>query len=573
MMAAFALLSAHAFAQDAGNITSQVRQVELDNGLELLLVQRPGQPKIAAGWVARVGSANERPGITGISHLFEHMMFKGSPRIGTRDAALDDRLRGQLDEVREAMFDRERVLRAQVRRGETDSIAQAAASDDEMEALTARFQELIEAQRTNLIKDEFDQIYTEAGATGMNAFTNSDMTVYFINVPRNKLELWFWMESERLSRPVFREFYSERDVVFEERRLRTDSTPTGAEDEVFDSLFWRGHPYGWPVIGWPSDIAAITRAQAESFFDTYYAPNNVLMTLVGDFDEDAAIDLAQKYLGSIPAAEAPPPDIITLSTPLLGELTYRAEVEAPPSAYLAYRTTAFGGADDPALQVLAGVLSGDTGRLYKRLVLEEQVATSVRASADSLKYDGRFSVSASGKDGIAPDRLRSLLLEELQKVKETGISDQELEKVRNILVADRYRRLRDPFFVMVQLLYFEGLGGWEAMDSYYDRVLDVDATAVQSAAQKYLTADSEASRLYTRAPRDAPEDLELAGFDPQQRGMIDSLMQQLGGVPDEQLPDAVARLNAMREEAPSEAAPAIDYVLKKLRERTDAEGG
>ena len=125
-----------------------------------------------------------------------------------------------------------------------------------MKALKKEFDALIEKQRENLVKDEFDQVYTAAGASGMNAFTNQDMTVYFIRVPKNKLEMWMWMESERLSQPVFREFYSERDVVYEERRMRTESTPTGAQDEVFNSMFWRGHPYGWPVVGWPSDISA-----------------------------------------------------------------------------------------------------------------------------------------------------------------------------------------------------------------------------------------------------------------------------------------------------------------------------
>ena len=366
------------------------REVVLENGMRLVMVQRPGQPNIAAGWVAHVGSANERPGITGMSHLFEHMMFKGSPRIGTRDAALDSEIQSELDRVRTQMFALERGYREQVRLGEGESINDPALKTDAMAQLQEQFDALVVRQRDNMVKDEFDQIYTEAGASGMNAFTNRDMTVYFIRVPRNKLELWFWMESERLAQPVFREFYSERDVVFEERRLRTDSTPTGAQDEVFESLMWRGHPYGWPVVGWPSDIAAITRSQAEAFYDLYYAPSNITLAIVGDFDEEQAINWAKNYFGRIPAGRENPPDVVTLAMPQLGPLTYRAEVDAPPSATVSWRTTAFTGVDDGPLQVLSSVLSGKTGRLYKRLVLGDQIATSAGATANSEKYDGTF---------------------------------------------------------------------------------------------------------------------------------------------------------------------------------------
>ncbi len=252
-----------------------VSEYRLDNGMRFLMVQRPGAPMISAGWVAHVGSVNERPGTTGISHLFEHMMFKGTETIGVKDAALDDQLRAELDRLREQMFRLEREDRLKVRTGQAESMSDPALDSDEMKALREQFEAVIKQQRANIIKDQFDQIYTEQGSTGMNAFTNQDMTVYFLRVPSNKLELWFWMESDRLSDPVFREFYSERDVVYEERRMRTESTPTGVQNEVYNSMFWRGHPYGWPVVGWPSDVSAITREQAENYFDIYYAPNNL----------------------------------------------------------------------------------------------------------------------------------------------------------------------------------------------------------------------------------------------------------------------------------------------------------
>ncbi len=227
----------------------EVEEHVLPNGMRLLLVPRPDEPSVSAGWVAHVGSANERPGITGISHLFEHMMFKGTKAIGTKDVARDAKLIDEQERVRGLMRAQDAVLRAALRRGEIDDITKPENKTARYRELDREFDALVKEQRDLLVKNEFDRIYTTAGASGMNASTNTDVTQYFVTVPKNRLELWFWMESDRLSAPVFREFYSERDVVFEERRMRTESTPTGSLDEAFEEMFWDGHPYSWPVVG------------------------------------------------------------------------------------------------------------------------------------------------------------------------------------------------------------------------------------------------------------------------------------------------------------------------------------
>ena len=483
-----------------------VSEHRLDNGMRFLMVQRPGAPMISAGWVAHVGAANERPGITGISHLFEHMMFKGTHTIGVKDAELDDQLRAELDSLREQMFVLERDDRLKVRTGQAESMSDTSLDSDEMKSLRKQFEAVIEQQRANIIKDQFDQIYTEQGATGMNAFTNEDMTVYFLRVPNNKLELWFWMESDRLSDPVFREFYSERDVVYEERRMLTESTPTGVQNEVFNSMFWRGHPYGWPVVGWPSDVSAITRGQAENYFDIYYAPNNLTAVLVGDFDEDQALKWANQYFGRIPQGKQVPPDVVTLYMPLKGGFEYKAEVDAPPSTSLSFHTTAYGGVDHPALMVLADVLNGKTGRLHKRLVLKDQIATAAAASEDSRKYDGVFQLSANGKSDTDPQTLKNVLLEEVEKIQNEGISEYELEKVRNNLSANNFRRLEDNFFLAIQLLYYDGLRDWSSMETLFDRVKTVSREDVQRVAKKYLLTDNMGAKLYTRKADGGPED-------------------------------------------------------------------
>jgi len=550
-------------------MTDQVKEVKLDNGMTLLLVHKPGAPNIAGGWVAHVGSANEKPGITGISHLFEHMMFKGSKIIGTKDNHLDKSLRDQLDAIRTKMFLEERSVRAKVRSGFAKSLSDSSVESEHMKKLKKDFEALIKKQRSNMVKDEFDKIYTEAGASGMNAFTNEDMTVYFNQVPKNKLELWFWMESERLFEPVFREFYSERNVVYEERRMRTESTPTGKQNEVFNTLFWRGSTYAWPVVGWPSDISAITRQQAENYFSTYYAPNNITAAIVGDFDDDQAIKFAKKYFGRIPRGKITPPDVVTLRTAQLGELTFQASVDAPPSAEIAYNTTAFAGKDDPALSVLESVLNGRTGRLYKRLVLKDKIATNARASNDARKYDGMFTLSANGVSNVSPKKLRAALLDEIEKIKKNGVSEKELTKVKNNLSAAKFRRLKEPFNLLIQLLYTDGLRSWKVIDTYFDNIMKVKNEDLIRVTKKYFTKENRANKLFTRSKKQAPENPELKGFSDQQKMMANQIL----AMPATKLKQILPKLQEAMGKAPAKDQSFLKYLIKKVENKISGEKG
>ena len=306
----FALALSSSFSLQAQQVP--VKEVELENGMRLLMVERRDTPTIAGGWVVHVGSSNERPGITGIAHLFEHMMFKGTPTLGTKDYEKDQEIIAEQERVRDLMREEEAKMRAMWRRGEIEDLQNPDTVTDRYRELKAEFNKLLEAQRELLVKNEFDRIYTTAGASGMNAFTSEDITGYFITVPANKLELWMWMESERLLHPVFREFYAERDVVFEERRMRTEATPTGIAAEAHLSMFWQSHPYSWPVIGWPSDIPAISLEQANEFYEVFYSPQNITLILVGDFESADAEKLARQYFQRIPRGEKDPPDVVTL---------------------------------------------------------------------------------------------------------------------------------------------------------------------------------------------------------------------------------------------------------------------
>ncbi|MGY8655895.1 MAG: M16 family metallopeptidase [Verrucomicrobiia bacterium] len=501
----------------------QARVIEktLPNGMKVLMLERQGEPTVSGGWVVKVGSSNERPGITGMAHLFEHMMFKGTPTLGTSDYEKDQKIIGDQERVRDLMRKEEAKMRASYRRGEIDDLMKPENQTKRYQELNKEFKELIAAQREILVKNEFDKIYTSAGASGMNAFTTEDITGYFITVPANKLELWMWMESERQLHPVFREFYAERDVVFEERRMRTESTPLGRAEEQFNSMFWVSHPYTWPVIGWPSDIPAISKAQADEFYATFYAPQNITLVLVGDFKNQEAFTLAQKYFGRIPRGKQDAPDVVTLELEQQIEKRMNAEVEANPQVDILWHSVPFGHPDSYALDVISQVLSDRTGRLYKGLVLGKQVATSVFARQDSRKWAGLFNAGGEAKEGSTPADVEQAIYAEIERLKTEDVPAKELQKVKNQFAAYEYRKLRNNFFILIQLIFYEGLGDWKEINEGGPKAQAVTIDDIKRVAKKYFIKTNRAVATYTRKPGGAKdEDPDLVGLDEQQKAFI-----------------------------------------------------
>jgi predicted Zn-dependent peptidase len=445
-----------------------------------------------------VGSVNEREGMTGISHLFEHMMFKGTRTIGTRDIEADLAIIAEQEKVRAAMREELRQMQERLRRGEIDDLLKPENQTARYRQLETQFDELVARQRDVIIKDQMDQIYTRNGGQELNAFTNEDMTVYFVRIPSNRLELWAWLESDRLTNPVFREFYSERDVVFEERRMRTESTPLGKFDEEFNALFWTAHPYRWPVVGWASDIPAITKEQADEYFSTYYAPNNLTGVLVGDFDPAPACALLERYFGRIPRGEKAPPEVVTVEPKQLGEKRYNAEAETPPTVRVWWHGAPFVHRDRTPLDLLSDLLTGRTGRLYKGLVLGRQIANEVEASVDLKKYAGAFEIEGVVKEGKDPAEVEAAIHEEIARVQNEPVPAEELQKIKNQGKASAYRRLSSPFSIAIQLLYYDGLGDWKYINSYADEVDAVTAADIQRVARAYLTRENRTVGVFLR---------------------------------------------------------------------------
>ena len=480
-----------------------VQEYVLANGIRVLMVPRKGDPNVAAGWIARVGSVNERPGITGLSHLFEHMMFKGTRMIGTRDIDKELVLMARMDDVKAQIRAEERDLARRLRLGEIANPDDPASRSARHRKLLGELADLQKAQKALVVPNEFDRIYTGAGASGMNAETSHDYTVYYINVPANKLELWFWMETDRLLNPVFREFYAERDVVVEERRLSIESTPTGKYEEQFDAVFWNASPYSWPIVGWPSDLDGITREEALAYFALNYAPNNLTACLVGDFDPAEARALADRYFGRLERNPVDPLPVRTREGEPLAERRMVSYAETNPQVEVRYLSVADGHVDEPALVVLGSLLSGRTGRLYRALVLDQQIATSASGGQNGLKWQGYFTFRATARPGHAPEDVEQALYKEIEKLKTTPVEDRELQKVKNRFAADTFRRLQSNFGLMYELLVADSNRGWRSFNEDPKRYDAVTPEDVQRVANKYFLPEHRAVALYyTKRPQE-----------------------------------------------------------------------
>ena len=566
---ALGLVATHGYGQEVAVI-----EHELDNGMKVLMVPRPGDPNVAAGWIARVGSVYERPGITGVAHLFEHMMFKGTHTIGTENITEDLEIIGQLDAIKTDLAIEEGALLEAHRLGQIDDPADPDARSPRHRELLTEFDDLLAQQQDILVKEDFSRIYTEQGASGMNAGTSYDFTVYFINVPANKLELWFWMESDRLLNPVFREFYSERDVVHEERRLRTDSTPTGKFQEQFDAMFWGSSAYSWPVVGWPSDLEGMTREEALEFFDVYYAPNNIAAVLVGDFDPEHAATLADRYFGRVPRGPRPALEPRTREMPQLAEKRMVAYADTTPQVSIRYHSVPDGHVDEPALVVLGQLLSGRTGRLYRTLVEDQQVATNASGGQSGYKFEGMFEIRGTARQGHTPEEVEQAIYAELERLKAEPVEPSELQKVKNQNAASTFRDLQGNFQLMMQLLFRENNRGWDTINSdpaLYDAVTADD---IQRVANDYFTEENRAVAVYYRRETDGEDDSPLlTGLDDQERQQAQQTMAVVAQLDAEQLQQFLAQAEEMVAQVPEENRDLAEAVVAIVQERLDGIGG
>lgn len=460
---ALGLASAQDGDKDPFAFTLVVKEKLLDNGLRVIVAPRKGAPRVACAVWFRVGSVDEEPGKTGLAHVLEHMMFKGSRRIGVKDAALGDKLMAQLDatwESKRALIEalgaersdasaRERALVAACGRlhgagrdlAAVGSEAVFVARAVELRRVEREFQRLSLEERKNDNQEELWDTYVQAGGTGINAFTTEDTTQYVVTLPSNKLELFFWLEADRLATPVFREWYPEREVVKEERRGDENSSD-GPFYEGLASVVYGPHPYGHPILGWMKDLDELRPQDARRFFERHYAPENATVVLAGDVDPERAFELAARYFGKVPRrkpeATRPP---VEPTCP--GEKRFVLETDAEPRVEIHWRAPAPGSREHDVLDVIAWILAGETGRLYRKLVDEAELAVTVDAADDTRRFAGRFHVAARAKPDADLKKVEQILDAEVAALGSDLVTDEELTRAKSRIAAEVVRGLED----------------------------------------------------------------------------------------------------------------------------------
>jgi predicted Zn-dependent peptidase len=350
--------------------------------------------------------------------------------------------------------------------------------------------------------------------------------------------------------------------------MRVESDPTAKFEEQFDSMFWASLPYHHPVVGWPSDVESITLAQAQRFFATYYAPNNITAALVGDFDSGQALALAKKYLGRIPRGPVPPPPVVTEEIEQLSERRMLAEADTNPSVTLRWHAVPLAHRDAPALDVLDSILNGRTGRLYKALVEQQQLATGEPySSLSAMKYGGSLEVGAELADGVEHRQVEEALLAEIERLQKEPVGERELQKVKNQSLADSYRRLQSNFYLLLQLLLYDVWDDWSYLNESPARIQAVTAEDLQRVAAAYLKPNTRNVLWYSRKAG-SEEDPELAALSAQGKAMAKQALAQITQVSDPaELAQGIAQMQAMAGQAPPEYRPAIELVIKRANER------
>lgn len=446
-------------------LEQNVQEIVLSNGLRVVIFRRTAAPVFAGQVWVRVGGVDETPGSTGISHMLEHMAFKGTRSIGTKD------------------FDREAKLLAQLEARIHELKSPALASGDErVKEIQAELAELWE-------EDEFTNLYELRGASGLNAGTSTDYTVYMVKLPKTAFEFWCWMESERLLNPVFRQFYKEREVVLEERRMRTDDDPGGKLYEVLLATAYLAHPNRLPVIGWRSDLEQLTASATGEFYRTYYRPDNIVVGLAGDIDPEQARPVLERYFGRMPRASSPLPEVRTAEPRQLGERRAEVEFDSRPMFMMAYHKPVFPHPDDAAFTVLHELLStGRSSLLVREFVQRRKIARGVYTSeGPSERYPTLFLVGASPVEGVTSERLRDELQAALDRVAEEGFREEDIIGAK--------RRLRVSFlsnlasnYGMARLLGRSELlwGDWKVLVRFYEELGEVSNDDLKRVLREYI---------------------------------------------------------------------------------------
>ncbi len=470
-----------------------VTEFTIENGLTFVVFERHEAPVVSFYTYADVGGVDEVKGITGMAHMFEHMAFKGTDTIGSKDLEKELAAMQVVDEAYGA-------LKASLwSSSDSATVAQHESA----------FESAKEAAAAWVENGEFEKVIERAGGTGLNAGTSADATLYFYSLPANKTELWFSLESDRFLNPVLREFYVERDVVMEERRMRTESNPVGRLVEEFLATAYKAHPYGEPVIGHMSDLQSFTREEAVDFFEKYYGASNLTIAIVGSVDPAEVRDLAEKYFGRL-AGGSPPDPVETVEPPQIAERRVVIEEATQPFLIVGYHKVSGLHPDDAVFSVLSDILStGRTSRYYKKLVEEDKLALQVSAinGFPGDKYPNMFLLFAVPTQGHTPAELEEALYEVLDDIRENGVTEQELERAKTRARAGLLRSLQSNSGLAGSLAYYEAVtGDWRNLFRAIDRIQAVEADDVVRVVTDSFTKSNRTVGMIQTASEESNSD-------------------------------------------------------------------
>jgi len=471
------------------SLEDRVKEFTLKNGMKVLMLERHQSPTVSLYIRFRVGATDENLGMTGTAHLLEHMLFKGTKTLGTRNFAEEEKILSRIESVGMAL-DAERA------KGEK-------ADQALLKHLTEIFRELQAEHKKWVVKDEIELLYSQNGGVGFNAMTSADTTTYVVNLPSNRIELWARIESDRILNPVLREFYSERDVVMEERRRSIESQPERKLVEHFLGAAFMAHPYGRPVIGWSSDIQYLDKRSTEQFFRTFYSPTNTVLTLVGDLKPDEALLVIKKYFERIPPQILPAP-LRTEEPEQLGERRLQVVADVNPQLIIGFHKPNPPHFDDVTCAIIDGLLtSGRTSRLYKRLVEERKIAAEVSSSSGfpGERYPNLFVVFATPRHPHTAGELERAILQDLDRLKSEPVSEQELYKVKNQIQTDFLRKLNSNSKLAYWLSYGQSLwGNWRYITERLKSYEKVTPEDVRRVAEKYFISRNRTVATLVKTP-------------------------------------------------------------------------
>lgn len=451
--------SVFAFSQNLAEFEKKVTEFTLNNGMKFIILERHEAPVVSFITHANVGSVDERKGITGISHLLEHMAFKGTTTLGTTNYEAEKKALQKVDEIYDQIL-------LEKRKGKK-------ADQERLKNLEQDFKKAQEEAKKFVVSNELGQIVERAGGVGLNAGTSSDQTIYIYSFPSNKLELWMSLESDRYFNPVFREFFKERDVVMEERRMTAESQPIGKLLEEFIDAAYKAHPYEEPVIGHMSDIEVMTRKDVERYFKEHYTPSNLTAVLVGDVDPQEVKKMAEIYFGRIPYGPNPKP-VQTVEPPQLGERRVEVEDKSQPILLIGYHKPDINHPDNAVYNAISDIIGGGrTSRLHKSLVKEKKIAvfTGAFPGLPGIKYPGLFLFIAVPSKGHTNEECEKEIYEEIEKIKTEPVTEEELKGVKTRARVQLIRQLRSNFGMAVQLATYEVLtGDWQNLFKELDAI-------------------------------------------------------------------------------------------------------